>query len=112
MDATPDPQLTAQIREVAQKVAGVDAVEKCFARRMGYHLWVDMHVHVNPTMTVLDSHTLAHAVKDSIRAEMPHVYDVLIHIEPSRSGVPPQGLGGAAVRSSNSARPRNTAASS
>lgn len=83
MDATPDPQLTARIREIAAQVPAVDAVEKCFARRMGYHLFVDMHVHVDPLMTVRDSHTLAHLVKDTIREQMPHVYDVLIHIEPS-----------------------------
>lgn len=110
MDATPDPQLTAKIRTVAQQVPGVDAVEKCFARRMGYHLWVDMHVHVHPDMTVRDSHTLAHQVKDTVRAEMPHVYDVLIHIEPSRAV--DQGVDEPATRSSNSARPRNTAPSS
>lgn len=83
MDATPDPQLTSKIREIASWVPSVVAVEKCFARRMGYHLFVDMHVHVDPLMTVQDSHTLAHRVKDTIREQMPHVYDVLIHIEPS-----------------------------
>ncbi len=83
MDATPDPQLTEQIRRIAKQVPGVIAIEKCFARRMGYHLFVDMHVHVDPLMTVRDSHTLAHAVKDSIRSELPHVFDVLIHIEPA-----------------------------
>jgi divalent metal cation (Fe/Co/Zn/Cd) transporter len=33
-------------------------------------------------MTVLHSHEIAHAVKDKIRAAMPAVNDVLIHIEP------------------------------
>ena len=84
-----DPEVRA---EIAAQVPAVDAVEKCFARRMGYHLFVDMHVHVDPLMTVRDSHTLAHLVKDTIREQMPHVYDVLIHIEPSGPPYPRRAL--------------------
>lgn len=83
MDATPDPLLTERIRSIAAGVAEVDAVEKCLARKMGYQVLVDMHVHVDPQMSVERSHRIAHAVKDAIRRELPHVHDVLVHIEPS-----------------------------
>ena len=49
---------------------------------MGYQIYVDMHVEVDPQMTVLRSHEIAHAVKDKIRGAMPAVSDVLVHIEP------------------------------
>ena len=49
---------------------------------MGYQFYVDMHVEVDPQMTVLRSHEIAHAVKDKIREAMPAVSDVLVHIEP------------------------------
>ena len=45
---------------------------------------VDMHIHVDPAMTVARSHVLAHAVKDAVRAELPKVRDVLVHVEPRR----------------------------
>ena len=45
-------------------------------------LWRALHVEVDAQMTVLRSHEIAHAVKDKVRAEMPNVSDVLIHIEP------------------------------
>lgn len=83
MDARPDPLLTESIRIIAAAVPEVDAVEKCFARKMGYQLLVDMHVHVDPRMSVERSHRIAHAVKDAIRAQLPHVHDVLVHIEPT-----------------------------
>ena len=51
---------------------------------MGYQLYVDMHVEVDPQMTVLRSHEIAHAVKDQVRAQVPRVRDVLVHIEPQR----------------------------
>jgi divalent metal cation (Fe/Co/Zn/Cd) transporter len=50
---------------------------------MGYHLYVDMHVQVDPQMTVLKSHEIAHEVKDKVRRHVPAVKDVLVHIEPA-----------------------------
>jgi divalent metal cation (Fe/Co/Zn/Cd) transporter len=57
-------------------------VEKCFVRKMGYQFYVDMHVEVDPQMTVLQSHEIAHEVKNKVRDAMPTVNDVLVHIEP------------------------------
>jgi divalent metal cation (Fe/Co/Zn/Cd) transporter len=71
-----------RIREVAGAVPGVARVEKCLVRQMGYQYFVDMHVEVDPQMTVLHSHEIAHQVKDNVRAQVPRVRDVLVHIEP------------------------------
>ena len=49
---------------------------------MGYQFFVDMHVEVDPQMTVEHSHRIGHEVKDKVRAEIPSVRDVLVHIEP------------------------------
>ena len=82
MDTAPDRKIRDQIRKLAETVPGVARVEKCFVRKMGWQLYVDMHVEVDPQMTVLRSHGIAHEVKDKIRATMPAVNDVLVHIEP------------------------------
>ncbi len=82
MDRSPDRQLIEKIRTVAATIPGVDGVEKCFVRKMGYQFLVDMHVEVNPQMTVENSHRIGHEVKDKVRAEVPTVRDVLVHIEP------------------------------
>jgi divalent metal cation (Fe/Co/Zn/Cd) transporter len=52
---------------------------------MGYQYFVDIHVEVDPEMTVRASHDIAHAVKGRICSELPAVYDVLVHIEPARA---------------------------
>ena len=85
MDRSPDRELIEKIRAVAEKIPGVDGVEKCFVRKMGYQFFVDMHVEVDPQMTVENSHQIGHKVKDQVRAEIPSVRDVLIHIEPRRN---------------------------
>jgi cation diffusion facilitator family transporter len=82
MDSSPNREVVDKIRAVAAAVPGVERVEKCLARQMGYQYFVDMHVEVDPQMTVLRSHEIAHNVKDNVRAQIPRVRDVLIHIEP------------------------------
>ena len=84
MDRAPSREMIERIRRVAQTVAGVEAVEKCLVRKMGYNYYVDMHVEVDPQMTVQRSHEIAHDVKDKIRSRIHAVRDVLIHIEPAK----------------------------
>jgi len=82
MDAAPDRRLIERIQDIAETIPGIARVEKCFVRKMGYQFYAEMHIEVDPQMTVLRSHELAHEAKDKIRAEIPRVSDVLIHIEP------------------------------
>ena len=85
MDRSPDRELIEKIRTVAATISGVDKVEKCFVRKMGYQFFVDMHLEVDPQMTVENSHRIGHEVKNKVRAEIPSVRDVLIHIEPRKA---------------------------
>jgi cation diffusion facilitator family transporter len=82
MDEAPDPKIVERIRQIAAGTSGVARVEKCFVRKAGHLFFVEMHVEVDPQMTVLRSHEIAHDVKDKIRETMPAVSDVLVHIEP------------------------------
>ncbi len=82
MDTAPAHELIQQIRDIAQTIPGVAAVEKTHVRKMGYQFFVDMHVEVDPQMTVENSHRIGHEVKNKIRETIPAVRDVLIHIEP------------------------------
>ncbi len=84
MDAAPKSKAVVQIRRIAETTPGVAGVEQCRVRKMGYQYYVDMHVEVDPQMTVQRSHEIAHDVKDKIREQIPRVRDVLIHIEPAR----------------------------
>jgi len=82
MDAAPKEDIAGLARAVALRVDGVKGVEKCLARKMGYGFLLDMHVEVDGGLSVAVAHELAHTVKDAIRAEVPRVLDVTIHIEP------------------------------
>ncbi|HWD19183.1 MAG TPA: cation diffusion facilitator family transporter [Verrucomicrobiae bacterium] len=92
MDAAPNTALMANARLAAGQVEGVTAVEKCQARKMGFEYFIDMHVEVDPNITVAAGHEIAHRVKDRVQAAIPHVKDVLVHIEPSQN--PPHPVAG------------------
>ena len=84
MDTMPEEASMEQIRRVAMSVEGVHGVEKCYARKTGLQYHVDLHLEVNPDMTVRASHELAHVVRDRIATEVDWVADVLVHVEPAR----------------------------
>jgi cation diffusion facilitator family transporter len=71
-----------EIRQIAKKVDGVVDTEKCFIRKTGMAFWVDLHLIVNGNLTVKEGHKIAHDVKDKIRAELPEIAEILMHVEP------------------------------
>lgn len=71
---------------IARTVEGVRDVEQANARKAGTRFWVDMHVEVDPAMSVCDAHVISGKVKAAIRKAMPEVVNVLIHIEPHERG--------------------------
>jgi len=83
MDTSPDPAVAERVSSIAEATRGVVRVEKCLVRKMGNLFFVDMHVEVDPQMTVQRAHEIAHDVKDKVRSELPAVHDVLVHIEPA-----------------------------
>ena len=82
MDAAPPPDVEQRVRAVAEQVAGVTGLDKCFVRKMGLDYYVDLHVAVNGSISVWEGHEIAHKVKDAIRGSNQRIVDVLVHIEP------------------------------
>ena len=66
-------------------------VEKCYARNAGLQYHVDLHLEVDPHMTVWKSHELATTVRFAIREKLDWVADVLVHVEPSPTAVASEG---------------------
>lgn len=81
-DTLPAQDLLEDIRRVAKSVLGVEDVEKCYARSTGLQYHVDLHIEVDPLMTVQQSHEIATTVRFLIREQLDWVADVLVHVEP------------------------------
>ena len=82
-DTMPSDAVLDKIRQFALEVPGVEGVEKCFARKTGLQYHVDIHIEVDPALTVATSHDIATHVKHHLCRRAPSVADVLVHIEPS-----------------------------
>lgn len=82
VDTMPDEKQMQQIRAAAMHVPGAMAIEKCFARKTGLRYHVDLHLEVDPYLSVLESHQIAHEVQLQVKTELSWVADVLVHVEP------------------------------
>ncbi len=83
MDTMPDQAIIDRIRDVALSVPGVYGVEKCYARKTGLQYHVDLHLEVDPEITVRHSHDIATQVRIRIKETLNFVADVLVHVEPA-----------------------------
>jgi len=84
MDEQLNEPLITQIHKITREVAGVIDTEKCLIRKVGNQYLADLHVVVNAELTVREGHVIAHAVKDHLRASLPQLANVLVHIEPDK----------------------------
>lgn len=75
---------------LARDTGGVRSVHGLRTRRLGPGLYVDLHVLVDPHLTVHEGHEIARAVKQRLLCEGEDVVDVLVHIEPFEEHHEPQ----------------------
>lgn len=83
MDAAPSPEVIKKVIASSLKVDGVVAIDKCFARKMGFQYYIDMHVIVDGNISVHKGHEISHEVKNRLVESFQNISDVLIHIEPA-----------------------------
>jgi len=88
MDTMPGQAKMLEIRRVMGDLPAVLGIEKCFARKTGMQYHVDLHLEVDPAITVRESHDIATQARFHIREQLPWVADVLVHIEPAIFSVP------------------------
>jgi cation diffusion facilitator family transporter len=94
MDRAPGGDVTSRIAAAARGVTGVLSIEHLRVRASGLDYLVDIHVQARPDLSLREAHALSGAVKASIRAAVPKVSGVLIHMEPFEE-TPPLASGGA-----------------
>jgi len=82
MDTMPDDDRMRSIRTTALTVPGALDVEKCYARKTGLRYHVDLHLEVDPDLSVRRGHSIAEEVRNKVKDDLPWVADVLVHVEP------------------------------
>lgn len=71
-----------EITHVAEFVPAVRQVHAVRTRGTESEVYVDLHLLVDPAMSVADAHQVGDRIEETIKARYPEVQEVLVHIEP------------------------------
>jgi cation diffusion facilitator family transporter len=82
MDQSPAETVFREIEAAARAVEGVLATEKLRVRSSGPRYLLELHVQADPRLSLQEAHILSGKVKSAIRAAVPRVDTVLVHMEP------------------------------
>lgn len=82
MDAV-DPDLVAAVEEHAGGVAEVAGVSGVHVRWIGHRLTAELTIDTDPRLTVASSHRVADDTTTRLRAAIPHLDTVHIHVHPA-----------------------------
>ncbi|MES9845707.1 MAG: cation transporter dimerization domain-containing protein, partial [Candidatus Sedimenticola sp. 6PFRAG5] len=94
VDAGLEEERVELIRETILGVGGVQEIHMLRTRKMGGQASVDVHVLVEPWLSVSEGHMISQMVMDRLLADIEEVSDVTVHIDPEDDEVaaPSKGL--------------------
>jgi cation diffusion facilitator family transporter len=78
-------QIVIAAEDLQRVVGTVPEVVGCHqvrSRGSADHVFVDLHIWMDPAMRLDEAHRVSHVVKDRIMAAFPQIKDAVIHIEP------------------------------
>jgi cation diffusion facilitator family transporter len=98
VDTSPDSDVLEQIHRLIDHTPGVEDFHAVRARQTGGQIEMDMHVLVDPNLTVHDGHEIATAVKRKLMDSSLDFAEVVVHVEPAepRAGHAPDDTATAA----------------
>lgn len=72
----------AKLESIATGIEGVRSVHSLRTRYLGSSIGVDLHIVVDPEITVVQGHEIGDEVEAQMKAQLPEVCEVLIHLDP------------------------------
>jgi len=82
IDTGLEPERVELIRSKINEVHGVKALHVLRTRMMGADALVDVHIQVEPNLSVSEGHHISESVRERVMAEVEEVSDVMVHIDP------------------------------
>jgi cation diffusion facilitator family transporter len=77
-----EPEILQDIEQTASDVEGVQGVHGVRARWIGHRVQADLHITVDRTITVGDSHVIIERVEQSLADNVPALGGATIHVDP------------------------------
>ncbi|MGD8912487.1 MAG: cation diffusion facilitator family transporter [Candidatus Thiodiazotropha sp.] len=82
VDAGLEEESLSKIREVIGDIGGVKSVHMLRTRKLGGHALADVHVQVDPWLSVSEGHRIAEVVQYGLIDRVDVLEDVTVHIDP------------------------------
>jgi len=82
VDAGLEAERLAAIRKTIGSVGGVRNIHMLRARRHGWQASVDVHILVDPWLSVSEGHMIALLVEKRLKSRIDEITDVTVHIGP------------------------------
>ncbi|MBR4254157.1 MAG: cation transporter [Lentisphaeria bacterium] len=76
------PEDQEKIYRLAASLPGIIGAHALRTRNTGGAIWADIHITVDPDMTVREGHDLSHQVRDLLVNSDLNIVDVVVHLEP------------------------------
>lgn len=83
MDIAPSSETLGKIEKTVKQTQGVRSYHAFRARRVGGKVEMDVHIQVEPTLTVIQGHHIASTLKRTIMDADSAVIEVIVHVEPA-----------------------------
>lgn len=82
VDTAISAEKTNEIQSFISSIEGVDEMHMLRTRKMGNDVLADVHLQVNPYLSVSEGHFIAENVIKKLKNEFPEINDVTAHIDP------------------------------
>lgn len=82
VDTAPDRDIVRQLEQLANEVDGVEEAHDLKARYSGSDILVEIHIVVDPDLTVREGHLIADQVRSRLLEAVSEVSRVLVHVDP------------------------------
>lgn len=72
-----------KIKNIAESISEVVACHQIRSRGSEDHVFLDIHLILNPRICLEDAHAICHYVGETIQREIPEIKDITVHPEPN-----------------------------
>ena len=81
-DISPPGEKLLEYEKAIMSIKGVKSFHHLRARKVAGRVSIDMHLQLDPEMTLEKSHALGHRVKARLMELFEEIVEVLVHVEP------------------------------
>jgi cation diffusion facilitator family transporter len=82
MDGLHSTRVYDRVFEAVGRIPEAESPHRVRARHVGHLYVIDLDIEVDPELSVVAAHDIAQQTEEMIRAVVPNVYDVVVHVEP------------------------------